>query len=562
MGIHPDLETPIQQFYQAKVEQREEIYKSHIEEFYQKEKASLKNPETFLKEHALLARTLRKTSLDYFTLRTKRDEKNQSPKREASPTIERHQRQQTVVLKPETKPVPIQSPIVLQKTEISLSDANHSSNQLSIPARSSYQKSNQGANVQAGSLSTLRPSITPETNNNPIQVLPEPESKPSKTHSNARIETEQSETTKKVKNVTQVGNGKVKNPESKTVPDSTQQSVKSQTSLDKNKPKPQGKPKKIEIIVPKKTGGPRTIRLIEKHADLYERENVRESAQFMAQMIFLNSKEQPKAADVNKVDNFKFVFEDTKDNRMLEILRQKHLRLGVFSSRQSINYLQHGERPGSAFLKQVQHDQRKDSISKMRIITDNSIFVTNTLGSPRDRDSISSPGTAKTLPVSKQRPFTARISHMKESSISSAPINQYGLASPTLCSEDLLSQRQFTTSSYKEDQKSPNYLTTQSQDSEYSVKSEPLNLSSSPTHRKRVPPIHCNSDLPDVSDICKNPMYTNLMQKSINKKRLFQKRSLSGQISRPTSARSNSGVFDTRIRLQMQPYLMNPTSPR
>ena len=524
LGIHPDLETPIQQFYRTKKEQRDEIYNARVQEFYLKEKISLKNPTKFLKEHSTLASALRKSSLDFFSLRSKRDVDHfeiNTTFDEISPNADKSASKQPVSQLFARKLS--QLPLAIQRSDTNFSGIYPSSTSPTM-LNNLPPKKRSVTMHQRLTLTSVKQVLS--TDINTIHITNEPEDQ----RLNADPFHFNTEPAESVSSQSVEEDNSLKVSISQMVQPSLITRREFRNHKDSN---PLARTKHSDKPKLRKT---KTIRQVDVKEDLKERENARENAQYIAQMNFLNLRENPGVIDVNEAENFKFVFAENKDSRLHEIIKQKHLKLGVFSSRENFNYLQHSDSPKYSILKRIQRDQKEGLNLASKIITVKSV-------SP-NKDAIQ-PKLIKQNDASAERPHPGRANTALKKgltlSLSEAVCNQYGLLPPVKQhDEPLVTEPHSATITKEYFEKSNYFLTTRSQDSGYStsrtINSDSQRFMVDVSSRARVPPIHCHGDLPDVSEICNNQQYTNLVQKSINNKRLFQRKDISRQISRKNSA--------------------------
>ena len=552
LGIHPDLETPIQQFYQTKKEQRDEIYNNLIQEYYLKERLALKSSDIFLKEHGSLAGALRKSSLDFFSLRSKRSNDNFELNKllqEAPPNTDRtHLKQQQPEPQKPAKRLS-QFPITLNRRE-TISSTGGGTGALPSLQPVALTKSKSSISLNRG-LTFGGPKANPsqETNGQiptesdewqqqsikPLWTSPDFQ----ETAANASgLEEEEIVDKRPILQMIQ-----------------TSYSVKKEFLNEKDYNMP--KFKHGEDLRVRKG---KTIRLVEHHEDLKQKENARQTMQFVAQMNYLNLKEEPELLDVAEIGNFKFVFDESKNTRFHEILKQKHLKHGVFSSRKSINYIQHSDSPAYGMLKRIQQDKVPETTSPIKIKSESSVAPNKIMNSPRE--TLSSPVLAKPGQNEKQKPLTAQV-NVKKLSISLPSSGQYGMIPPLKPGDQSTGTELLSPMGREQFEGSIHFLTTRTQDSGFStsrtIKSEPPKFDNDATAaRSRVPPIHCHSDLPDVSDVCKNQKYTNLVQRSINNKKLFMRKQ-SMHISRKSSTDAGKPT-DLKMKLQANPIFQSPSS--
>ena len=275
-----------------------------------------------------------------------------------------------------------------------------------------------------------------------------------------------------------------------------------------------------------------------------DEEIVRDPPELLAQLNFLKSKEEPKAVDVNQITSFKFLFARNKGEKAYEILKQKQLNLGVFASNTKINYLQHQQpSPAPTLLRRLSHEQPPEFISKAKLYFETSLNVHNSGVSPRQQLTLTN--LAKT-DFTSQRATTAK-THVRKASFQTTPQNLCGQVSPN---PDYGYSATADTAS-KGNARCLTQVTTPRPQ-------EPIILLTSRILTPR--PIHQRTEPPTVSKTCKNGIYANLIQKSINHKKLFHRRNSSESAFTTTLQDFRKGKNMPQMKLQIN-RLVTTKSP-
>lgn len=484
MGIHPDLEEPIQEFYQAKRKQREEIYQRFVKDISKKESSALTNPEDFLKEHTALAEVISKPALDQFTLRIKRFkdrfEINKLPKDKPTGNAQ--------------TPDPSQ-----QQTPPSQQKSTGTARMVS-PKNQKFTPSETKPNFSTPkNSSSVRNLQMPTALEIYFQISIEPEE---------RCQGNETERSLKDNSITRSLSQRLMTPQNN-----------SEYAIKKNDFKIRSQQR--DAIKRKKR---KTIRSIERLKSELD-DTTRQSTELTAQINYLSGKEDPQLPDNTQVSNFKLCFAEGIVDPVTEYFRRKRIRDDIPALKEKAKTYHKTSRPPSGLFQRIQPKASQDLTTQTKAYMEN-VFLTN--GNQTESHRIIKAGIPQPENYIKHRTLTESTDLRK---LTSPPNSRKSHVRNCTTQISANSVVQDFSGAAKESLELTGLFTPRG--AQEVVFSTPRQLNSQ--IRKSVHVISRQEDATTVEKPSTNNIYATLFLKSAQNKKIFRKRNYSGQVLRSTS---------------------------
>ena len=477
LGIHPDLEFPIRAFYDLKKHQREEIFESQCKEILLKEKALLKTPSDFLRDNSKLLKTLSKNSIETFTIRAKRQTNKASTQnllenpygnfanteKDSSTLVSQHYYRDS--FSSPQKPIRVsekKSTLSLRESKIRAS--SHSSRKL----LDNYSRDRSEETILKQPERDSDVSFKATTN---LQKQSQPISKDRQLALNFDVrEIIRSKIDKQKQTV-------IESPEKQATP----------------LQKPQASKKK-------------TIRV--KASNNKPKSSLRESEDLLERCQILDKMERPKPPNSDDIDNFKFTLSwNEEEIRSRELLKAKHFKFGV---KERLNYITHESDPIQNIREKVRERHMRDQEYTALMLEESSI-VRNSRENSLHKKALDS--------STPNRRNNRLIDRETEASNATNRLNNYGI-------QPLFD---FTPRGDGLEEGTTQILTSRSQELE--LPTQRTQKSDKVRHNttigklgSRVLTLSYSGSLPEISLVGSDRWSSILKQKSIQHKKLFQKR--------------------------------------
>ena len=516
--IHTELEDQTRLYYHEKKKHRDELYEQMVHEL---ESHSPKTAEKFLSQHSEVASMLNKSSFKTFsqrTLRRTQTASNQMPKANLSvgwgSTPQKMQTERSVIADESVWQdiTTIRAGKVLQNKMSESLVLNRTTKDESL----SLQKQPSGLTLQASNSKTSKnEAVEPTSERKKEELTQNSKSKKLKLkeisthHAQCFSESQQNSTKKPYFKGLSFAHSPSRTGKAEF-------SISQANTTEPNSAPAKAKRRVISFRNFYRKGGLKAVRMHSASRDEGIYSNVRDSEQEILQSTFLEHCKVPAAHDISDSDYYKFVFTNDKETRVKLILKQKHMKQGVFAQHKTPDYLKHNTRPATALV------SRLGSARSPTWVVDDS-FMVNSVQSQPPAALNNSVANDRSGSLSYLSPFltpknmimTSTDHNIRESS---STYLVSGVLRESTSDRVQTPQALFFAESIRENTEKvsrpatghPLNLSTRSPPSSASGRSD-----SRLTQRKGANPVNIT---------CKNPIYENLLQKSAVQQKLRNKR--------------------------------------